>query len=79
LVHGLPILKLLNYHKSQQLCKVCRYDTSLSKGESELVILLRGAKYKTNTELDIHATEAKRAGVAWDVIRSIPWCGDEEL
>jgi hypothetical protein len=41
--------------------------------------LLTGAKYKTNTELDIHATEANCAGVAWDVIHSIPWRGDEEF
>ena len=64
---------------SQQLFKVCQYDTSLSKRESELVILLTGARYNTYTELDIHAIEANRAGVAWDVIRSIPWRGDEEF
>jgi 4-carboxymuconolactone decarboxylase len=64
---------------SQQLGKVCRYDTSLSKRESELVILLTGAKYKSDTEFDIHAIEANRAGVAWDVIRSIPWRGDEKF
>ena len=58
---------------SQQLGKVCRYNTSLSKRESELVILLTGAKYKSDTEFDIHAIEANRAGVAWDVIKSIPW------
>jgi 4-carboxymuconolactone decarboxylase len=64
---------------SQQLGKVCRYDTSLSKRESELVILLTGAKYKSDTEFDIHAIEANRAGVAWDVIKSIPWRGEEEF
>lgn len=64
---------------SQQLGKVCRYDTSLSKRESELVILLTGAKYKSDTEFDIHAIEANRAGVAWDVIKSIPWRGDEQF
>jgi hypothetical protein len=41
--------------------------------------LLTGAKYKTDTELNIHAIEANCDGVAWDVIRSIPWRGDEEF
>lgn len=64
---------------SQQLGKVCRYDTSLSKRESELVILLTGAKYKSDSEFDIHAIEANRAGVAWDVIKSIPWREGEDF
>ena len=62
---------------SQQLGKVCRYNTSLSKRESELVILLTGAKYKSDTEFDIHAIEANRAGVSFDVIKSIPWRDEE--
>ena len=52
---------------------MCRYDTSLSKRESELVILLTGAAYKSASEFDIHAIEANRAGLSWDVIKGIPW------
>ncbi|KAL3796970.1 hypothetical protein HJC23_000723 [Cyclotella cryptica] len=58
---------------SQQLGRAVRYGTSLSKRESELIILLTGAKYRSETEFDLHAREANWAGVEWDVIRSIPW------
>lgn len=57
---------------SQQLGRVVRYETSLKFRESELVILLTGAKYKSEAEFDIHVKEARRAGVGWDVIHSIP-------
>lgn len=57
---------------SQELGRVVRYETSLSRRESELVILLTGAKYQSETEFDLHVGEARRAGVGWDVIRSIP-------
>lgn len=40
--------------------------------ESELVILLTGAKFKSEAEFDIHVGEARRAGVGWDVIQAIP-------
>lgn len=40
--------------------------------ESELVILLTGAKFRSEAEFDIHVGEARRAGIGWDVIRSIP-------
>jgi len=43
------------------LGKACRYDTSLSKRESELVILLTGAKHQSRTELTIHSKEAVNA------------------
>jgi hypothetical protein len=49
-----------------------RYGTSLSSRELELVILLTGARYESDAEFDIHVDEARRAGVGWDVIRSIP-------
>ena len=57
---------------SQELGRVVRYETSLSKRESELVILLTGAKFQSETEFDLHVGEARRAGIGWDVIRSIP-------
>ena len=57
---------------SQELGRVVRYETSLSKRESELVILLVGAKFKSESEFDIHVTEAIRAGINMDVIESIP-------
>jgi alkylhydroperoxidase family enzyme len=40
--------------------------------ESELVILLTAAKFKSEAEFDIHAFEALRAGIGIDVIHSIP-------
>lgn len=57
---------------SQELGRVCRYNTSLSSLESELVILLTGAKCKSHTEFDIHVGEALKAGVTIEVINSIP-------
>jgi 4-carboxymuconolactone decarboxylase len=54
------------------LGKACRYDTSLSFRESELVILLTGAKMKSNTEFEIHTGEALKAGLTMDVINAIP-------
>ena len=57
---------------SQELGKVVRYETSLSMQESELVILLTGAKFKSEAEFDIHVSEALRAGIGIDVINSIP-------
>ncbi|KAL9185171.1 hypothetical protein ACHAXT_002948 [Thalassiosira profunda] len=57
---------------SQELGRTVRYDTSLSRRESELVILLTGAKFQSEAEFDIHVGEAWRAGIGWDVIHSIP-------
>ena len=57
---------------SQELGRTVRYGTSLSSRESELVILLTGAKFKSEAEFDIHVGEARRVGISWDVIQSIP-------
>lgn len=57
---------------ASQLGKACRYDTSLSFRESELVILLTGAKARSSTEFAIHTGEALRAGISKEVIESIP-------
>lgn len=57
---------------SQELGRTVRYDTSLSRRESEFVILLTGAKFQSEAEFDIHVGEARRAGIGWDVIHSIP-------
>ncbi|KAL7470342.1 hypothetical protein ACHAXS_010560 [Conticribra weissflogii] len=57
---------------SQELGRVCRYETSLSKRESELVILLTGARFKSEGEFDIHVGEARRAGIGMEVVKSIP-------
>lgn len=57
---------------SQELGRVVRYETSLSRRESELVILLTGAKFQSETEFDLHVGEARRVGLGWEVIRSIP-------
>lgn len=57
---------------SQELGRKVRYETSLSMRESELVILLTGAKFKSEAEFDIHVGEAMRAGIGLDVINKIP-------
>ena len=57
---------------SQELGRAVRYGTSLSMRESELVILLTGAKFKSEAEFDIHVGEARRVGISLDVIQSIP-------
>lgn len=57
---------------AQALGRACRYGTSLSFKESELVILMTGAKTKSHTEFDIHFGEALKAGLPIDVIESIP-------
>jgi len=64
---------------SQELGKIVRYDTSLSMRESELIILLTGAKFKSEAEFDIHVGEAMRAGIGIDVINSIPRGDDVEF
>ena len=65
----LSVPKIAN--PSQELGKVVRYETSLPKRESELVILLTAAKMKSCTVFDIHANEALLAGVENDVILAI--------
>lgn len=57
---------------AQSLGRACRYETSLSRRESELVILLTGAKFRSHTEFDIHVGEALKAGIDLPVIRAIP-------
>ena len=57
---------------AQSLGRACRYGTSLTRRESELVILLTGAKFQSHTEFDIHAGEAIKAGIDVSVIKAIP-------
>ena len=57
---------------AQALGQACRFGTSLTFRESELVILLTGAKFESQTEFEIHRAEAVRAGLAMNVIDSIP-------
>ena len=57
---------------AQALGKACRYDTSLSFRESELVILLTGARMRSHAEFDIHVGEALKAGIPMEVITAIP-------
>jgi 4-carboxymuconolactone decarboxylase len=61
---------------AQSLGRACRYETSLSFRESELVILLTGAKTKSHAEFDIHQGEALKAGLQMNVISVIPRDGD---
>jgi 4-carboxymuconolactone decarboxylase len=64
---------------AQALGRACRYRTSLSFKESELVILLTGAKTKSHAEFDIHVGEALRAGWSLDFIQAIPRDDDFSL
>lgn len=57
---------------AQSLGRACRYDTSLAFNESELVILLTGAKTRSHTEFEIHFGEALKAGLSLEVINAIP-------
>ena len=62
---------------SQELGRACRYGTTLSMRESELIILLTGARHKAHAEFDIHQGEALRSGLTMDIISAIP--RDEEF
>lgn len=57
---------------SQQLGQACRYGTSLTMRESELVILLTGARHRAHAEFDIHQGEALRSGLTMEMITAIP-------
>ena len=64
---------------AQALGKACRYDTSLEFHESELVILLTGAKTRSHAEFDIHVGEALKAGIPMETILAIPRDDDFSL
>ena len=64
---------------AQALGRACRYGTSLSFRESELVILLTGAKARSHAEFDIHVGEALKAGIPMEVIVAIPRDDDFSL
>ena len=64
---------------AQALGKACRYGTSLSLRESELVILLTGARTQSHAEFDIHVGEAVKAGIGMHVIKAFPRDGDFSL
>lgn len=57
---------------AQALGKACRYETSLSFRESELIILLTGAKTRSHAEFDIHVGEALKTGLDLTTIAAIP-------
>lgn len=61
---------------AQTLGRACRYGTSLTKKESELVILLVGAKLDSVTEIQIHMGEAQKAGWGMDLMEVLPLLGD---
>ena len=56
---------------AQTLGRVCRYETSLSLRESELVILMTARHHNSDTEWDIHVTEARKAGLEEHIIQSL--------
>lgn len=57
---------------AQALGQACRYNTSLCRRESELVILLTAAKTRSHTEFAIHEGEAIQAGLAMSIVQAIP-------
>jgi 4-carboxymuconolactone decarboxylase len=56
---------------AQQLGAFCRYGTSLSLEESELLILLVAARYDCAGEQQIHEPIARKAGLADEVVAAI--------
>lgn len=64
---------------AQELGRACRYGTTLSFRESELVILTTGAKTRSHAEFDIHVTEALKAGISNEIIAAIPRDDDFSL
>ena len=56
---------------AQQLGRVCRYGTSLSLRESELVILMTAVRHRSRTEWVIHKEEAIKAGLPTSVIDAL--------
>ena len=56
---------------AQTLGRVCRYETSFSLMESELIILMTATYFKSSTEWEIHVHEARRAGLREDIIDAI--------
>jgi len=57
---------------AQALGRACRYGTSLSFQESELIILLTGAKTRCHAEFDIHVDEALKSGWTMEFVEAIP-------
>jgi 4-carboxymuconolactone decarboxylase len=60
---------------SEQLGRAVRYGTSLSRRESELVVLLTGSKFCCGTEIDVHVGEGLKAGLTMNIISAIPKFG----
>jgi 4-carboxymuconolactone decarboxylase len=56
---------------AEKLGAFCRYNTSLSKAESELLILLVAAHFRCSGEWQIHATIAVKAGLDRELIDAI--------
>lgn len=56
---------------AQQLGAFCRYGTSLSLQESELLILLVAAHYRCAGEQQIHEPIARKAGLTEEVVATI--------
>ena len=57
---------------SEKLGRAVRYGTSLSRRESELVVLLTGSKSRCGTEIDVHVGEGLKAGLTMNIISAIP-------
>ena len=75
--HGPFLAWLLNpqlAQPAQQLGAFCRYHTSLSLQESEMLILLVAAHHACAGEQQIHEPIALREGLAADVVAAIREC-----
>merc|ERR1712113_600184 len=48
------------------------YDTSLTKYQSEMIILLTASKHSSHSEFDIHVKEGLDAGISMEFICGIP-------
>lgn len=57
---------------SEKLGRAVRYGTSLSRRESELVVLLTGRKSRCGTVFDVHVGEGLKVGLTMNIISAIP-------
>lgn len=59
---------------SQNLGRICRYETSFSQREAEIAILATGYAYQSSAEWSIHVDEARDAGLEDEHIAALA-CG----
>ena len=56
---------------AQRFGRIVRYETDLTRRESEMIILLTAKNLESQTEWDIHEVEARQCGLSEDIINRI--------